>query len=209
MDKAVVILDALEAKPLDLADLVRATGLSRATTHRLALALQRHGFVRRDESGRFDLGPRLATRSLEQVARPALEDLRDATGESVQLYVARDGKRLCLVSLESPHSLRTIVPVGAVLPVERGSAGKVLSGEPDAARKGWAESVEEREKGVASVSAPVRRGDNDAIVAVVSVSGPVERTTRSPGRRYAQDVMAAARRIEEAFFPPGDSFWST
>lgn len=63
-------------------------------------------------------------------------------------------------------------------------------------RKGWAQSVEEREKGVASVSAPVWR--DGEVVAAVSVSGPVERTTRSPGRRYAEAVVATARRIEDA-----------
>ncbi len=45
--------------------------------------------------------------------------------------------------------------VGATLPMDRGSAAKVLSSVPAVLRRGWAESVEEREKGVASVSAPV------------------------------------------------------
>ena len=196
LDKAVAILDALEAGPLALGDLVVATGLSRATAHRLAQALERHGLVDRDEGGRFTLGPRLTHKTLEQVARPALEELRDVTGESAQLYLPRPDGRLCALSLESPHSLRTIVAVGAVLPADRGSAGKVLAGTADVRRRGWAESVEEREKGVASVSAPVWHGGE--VLAAVSVSGPVERTTRSPGRRYARAVMAAARRIESA-----------
>ena len=194
LDKAVAILDALEAGPLALGDLVLATGLSRATAHRLAQALECHGMVGRDGEGRFVLGPRLTRKTLEQVARPALEELRDATGESAQLYLPRYDGRLCVLSLESPHSLRTIVPVGAVLPADRGSAGKVLTGAGEVRRRGWAESVEEREKGVASVSAPVWR--DGEVVAAVSVSGPVERTTRSPGRRYARAVVAAARRIE-------------
>jgi DNA-binding IclR family transcriptional regulator len=197
LDKAMAILDALEGGPLGLGDLTGATGLARPTAHRLAQALEHHGLVARDEDGRFLLGARLARRSLDQVARPALEDLRDETGESVQLYVARNGARLCLVSLESPHSLRTIVAVGAVLPMDQGSAGKVLTGGPAVRRRGWAQSVEERERGVASVSAPVYR--DGEVVAAVSVSGPVERTTRSPGRRYAEAVVAAARRIEGAW----------
>ena len=196
LDKAVALLDALEAGPLGLAELVGATGLSRATAHRLAVGLEAHGFVGRDGSGRFRLGPRLAGRSLAELARPALEDLRDATGESVQLYVPRGDRRLCVVSLESPHSLRTIVPVGAALAMDRGSAARVFAGGADVARRGWAESVEEREKGVASVSAPVRH--DGRVVASVSVSGPVERTSRAPGRRYGARVAAAARAVEEA-----------
>ena len=86
--------------------------------------------------------------------------------------------------------------VGSALPLDRGSAGKVLSGLDGVSRRGWAQSVEEREKGVASVSAPIVR--DGRTIAAVSVSGPVDRTSRSPGRRYATAVTAAARRIEEA-----------
>jgi DNA-binding IclR family transcriptional regulator len=194
LDKAVAVLDALEVAPLALADLSAATGLPRATAHRLAQALQVHGFVDRDEAGRFVLGERVAGRSLAAAARPALERLRDETGESAQLFVPRGGVRVCVVSLESPHSLRTIVPVGAELPMDVGSAAKVFAGRTG--RRGWAESVEERERGVASVSAPVVR--DGQVVAAVSVSGPVERTTRTPGRRYATAVLAAAEAVGQA-----------
>ena len=190
LDKAVALLDVLEQEPLGLHDLTRVSGLPRATVHRLATALEAHGFVERDGTGRFAVGPRIATRSLAVAARPALERLRDATGESVQLYVPRGPVRVCVVSLESPHGLRTIVPVGAELPMDVGSAAKVLSGRAE--RRGWAESVEEREPGVASVSAPVRSPVDGRVVAAVSVSGPVGRTTRQPGRRYAAAVAAAA-----------------
>jgi DNA-binding IclR family transcriptional regulator len=125
-----------------------------------------------------------------------LERLRDATGESAQLFVPRGDVRVCVVSLESPHSLRTIVPVGAELPMDVGSAAKVFAGRTG--RRGWAESVEERERGVASVSAPVVRAADGDVVAAVSVSGPIERTTRTPGRRYAAAVVAAAAEVAQA-----------
>jgi DNA-binding IclR family transcriptional regulator len=136
--------------------------------------------------------------SLLLAAGPVLEELRDVTGESTQLYVRRGDDRVCVASLESPHSLRTIVAVGAVLPLARGSAGRVLAGE---AGGGWVESVEEREAGVASVSAPVmdrRMGGPGRVVAAVSVSGPIERTTRHPGQRYGLAVSEAAGRLEDA-----------
>ena len=197
LDKAVSVLDAVEAGPRTLAGLVDATGLSRATAHRLAVALEVHGLLRRDAAGRFALGPRLTGLDLPALARPALEALRDRTGESTQLYVRRGDRRLCVASLESPHGLRTIVPVGMSLPLDVGSAGKVLRGAAAAAANGWAESVEERERGVASVSAPVVDGRGD-LVAAVSVSGPIERTTRSPGERYAAAVVEAAVAIGQA-----------
>ncbi len=192
LDKAAAILRALEGGSMTLADMASSAGLPRATAHRLAVALECHDLVARDGQGRFLLGPRLSRRSLAERARPALARLRDTTGESTQLYVVRGDHRVCVASLESPHGLRTIVPVGAVLPLDRGSAGKVLRGRHD----GWAESVEERQRGVASVSAPVMV--DGEIIAAVSVSGPIERTTRQPGRLYAEAVVAAARAVEGA-----------
>jgi DNA-binding IclR family transcriptional regulator len=201
LDKAVSILDALEDGPLALAGLVGATGLSRATAHRLAAALEVHGLVGRDGAGRFRLGPRMAGATLADLARPALERLREATGESVQLYVRRRDQRLCVAALESPHGLRTIVPVGALLPLDRGSAGRVLGAIGAAAgadrHHDWVESVEERQRGVASVSAAVH-DPTGAVVAAMSVSGPIERTSRQPGRRYGDAVVAAAAEVEQA-----------
>ena len=210
LDKAVLVLRALEAGPLSLQGLMDATGLPRATAHRLATALERHAMVDREDGGRFGLGPELvrlgraathhSPRSLVDAAGPCLRLLRDATGESAQLYVRSGDNRVCVASLESPHSLRTIVSIGAALPMDRGSAAKVLSGDPDAHQRGWAQSVEERERGVASVSAPVVVGGD--VVAAVSVSGPIERTSRQPGRKYAADVVAAARAVEAALAGP-------
>ncbi len=201
LDKAVGVLAALERGPQPLAGLVAATGLSRATAHRLAVALEAHGLVRRDEDGRFTLGLRLiglGHAAAEAVpgwldARPALAWLQEQTGESVQLYVRDGDVRVCVESLEAPHELRTIVPVGARLPLDRGSAGRVLR---DVA-SGWVESVEERQAGVASVSAPVV-DPSGRVLAAVSVSGPVDRTSRAPGRRYGAAVTEAATRISRS-----------
>jgi len=205
LNKAVLLLDALQAAPLALAELVAATGLPRATVHRLAVALECHQLVARDREGRFELGPHLRDlaragpgdrRALVEAAGPALVMLRDVTGESVQLYVPAGDRRECVAALESPHSLRTIVRVGASLPMDRGSAGKALSGAAGPTTRGWVESVEEREPGVASVSAPVVV--DGVVIAAVSVSGPIERTTRQPGHKYGAAVVEAARAVAGA-----------
>src|SRR5206468_265201 len=153
LDKAAAILTALEAGPCNLNALVDATGIPRPTAHRLASALEAHGLVRRDDEGRFALGLRLVALghaaadalSLTDAARAAVERLRDDTEESAQLYVREGDRRVCTLSLESPHGLRTIVPLGASLPLDRGSAGRVLRGEWNT--RGWTESVGEREEG--------------------------------------------------------------
>jgi DNA-binding IclR family transcriptional regulator len=50
--------------------------------------------------------------------------------------------------------------------------------------------------GVASVSAP-GRAPSGKVVAAVSISGPVERFTRQPGRVHAAAVVSAAARLTE------------
>lgn len=204
LDKGVWILRALADGPLDLAGLQAATGLPRATAHRLAVTLEGHHLVRRDAAGRFCLGFELihlgqaaaASFPLAELAQPVLAHLRDATGESVQLFVREGDQRRCVVSLQSPHALRWIVPVGALLPLDVGSAGTVLR-----AGVALAQSVEERERGVASVSAAVRDG-RGSVLAAVSVSGPVERLTRSPRRRFGDAVARAAAAVSEMLARP-------
>lgn len=220
LDKAVAILQATAAEPLGLAELRAATGLPRATTHRLAVGLEAHGLLARDAAGRWRPGS-LLRQLAEQAADPLLlaaadilPRLRDRTGESVQIY-RRDGlTRVCVASSEPPSGLRNTVPLGARLPMTAGSAARVLGAWADMAtqraiaeagvinertlaevrRRGWAQSVAERESGVASVSAPVR-DHTGVVVAAISVSGPVDRIGRKPGVRWAGDLVAASEAL--------------
>lgn len=223
LDKAAMVLTALEQGPTTLAGLVQTTGLARPTAHRLAVALEHHRLVARDLQGRFVLGPRLAELAsaagedrLLATAGPILTRLRDITGESAQLFRRQGDIRVCVAAAERPSGLRDTIPVGTALTMSAGSAAQVLLAweEPDRVqrglsnsqfsavaltsvrRRGWAQSIGERESGVASVSAPVR-SPGGKVIAAVSVSGPIERLTRQPGRLHAPAVMAAAERLSE------------
>ena len=199
IDKAFVVLNALAERPHSLVTIVQATGMPRATAHRLLLALEQHGAVRRMADGQFCLGTALIGLGVGaqmqypfvEQARRVAHDLRDAIGESVQVYVAEAAGRRCIVSFESTHGLRWIVPEGSLLPLSRGSAGRLLAGHKLSVG-GWIESVEEREKGVASVSAPIFNNDGD-VIAALSVSGPLERLSRAPGKKYGAKLVKAAR----------------
>jgi len=219
LDKAVLILEAC-VEGASLAELVERTKLPRATAHRLAQALEIHRLLVRDPYGRWRPGPRLgelanaAPDVLLAAAEPVLAALRDQTGESAQLYLRRADERICVAAAERASGLRDTVPVGAVLPMVAGSAAQVLlAWEPPEAvmpilprakftartlaevrRRGWAQSVGEREPGVASVSAPVR-DRNGRVIAAVSVSGPIERLGRRPGERNAMAVVRAGQRL--------------
>jgi DNA-binding IclR family transcriptional regulator len=235
LDRAIAILDAVERGTHTFSGLVRATGFSRTTTHRLVKALEAHGLLEPDGKRGYRLGARLLRLSaaaarelpLRELAHPVLERLAATSGEGAQLYMRSGDARLCIDSVESTSELRTIVPVGAALPLTAGSAGKVFlahleeqdrvrlmegyrpstSEGPSEARllaeletirrRGWASSSGERESGVASVSAPVLARDG-RLVAVVSLSGPSSRLGHTRARHAAPAVLEAARDIEVA-----------
>lgn len=221
LDRSIAVLDAIEDGARTFTAIVEATGLTRSTAHRLLRALEDHGFVFQVGGRGYALGPRLlglaatAMRELplRDLARPALERLADTTGESAQLYVRDGERRVCVDAVESDRELRTIVAIGASLPLTKGSAGKVflawgqthglqiderlLRQLHTTKQRGWADSIGEREEGVASVSAPVF-GPGRSLLAAVSVSGPASRVGALRAKGYAPAVVEAAREIERA-----------
>ena len=216
------VLHAVAEQPCSLSELCVRTGLPRATAHRLAVGLEVHRLLARDSDGLWCPGPGLAELAasandpLLSAASMVLPRLREITGESVQLYRREGTQRVCVASMEPPTGLRDTVLVGARLPMTAGSGAKVLLAWadpqiqrailPEAAfgerilldvrRRGWAQSAAEREPGVASVAAPVRDAGG-AVVAAVSVSGPIDRMGRRPGARWAADLLAAAEALHK------------
>lgn len=224
LDKTVKILDTLESGPMTLGQLVNATGLARPTAHRLAIALERHRFVLRDSHGRFVLGSRFAELAaaagedrLLTAAGPILRTLLERSGESAQIFRRQGDMRVCIAAVERSSGLRDSIPVGALLSMEAGSAAQILLAWEDPERlhqglrhakfnaaklaavrkRGWAESINEREEGVCSISAPIRNGSGQ-VMAAISISGPINRMSTTPGRHYAPLVMAAGKYLTEA-----------
>ena len=165
-------------------------------------------------------GPEL---DLASVAGPVLDRLHRATGESVQLYVRSGDHRLCIAARDAGTGLRDSVPVGALLPLAAGSGGKdLLAWSPDSGghelhelhgphapaaaeltavrERGYADSVAEREPGVASVSAPVLR--DGVLLGALCVSGPVSRLGQAPGDTLGPQVAAAAADLSRQFTHP-------
>ena len=87
----------------NLTEVSRQTGLHVATTHRILRTLESEGFVTQNGStGKYHLGPAAVRMGylvqdhaqLARIARPYLERLAEATGETADLVVERDG--LCV-----------------------------------------------------------------------------------------------------------------
>ena len=186
LDRCVAILRASRRRPV-VHDIVDSTGLTRSTAHRLIQGLEDHGFLLRIGGLGYALGPRLlalaasASRDLplRELAHPSLERLARSTGESAQLYVRDGDRRVCIDASESESELRTIVEIGASLPLTKGwrARSSAWAGAHDRARlvetaddpirlerrlvttrrRGWAESGRRACAGVASVQRADRR----------------------------------------------------
>ncbi len=208
LDKSLAVVESVAGGAASLSQVMAATGLPKATAHRLVVALEAQGLLRRSGET-IGLGLRLRTlgRQADQAwpladrAAPVLAWLRDETGESAQLYVCSGPRRLCVASLESLHELRTTVEQGALLPLDAGSGGRLLRWAEEVGTEAVAQvrprrvfaSAGERAPGVASVSAPAVV---DGEVVALSVSGPIDRTGRRPGPKYGPAVTEAADRLE-------------
>ncbi|MGH2890358.1 MAG: IclR family transcriptional regulator, partial [Solirubrobacteraceae bacterium] len=97
-----LLVRVLESEqPVALAELASASGIPKSTASRLVSALERRGLVEQDgERGRLRPGPAIlrvaersmVERSVVELARPTLEALARATGETINLGVpARHG----------------------------------------------------------------------------------------------------------------------
>ncbi|WP_431269984.1 IclR family transcriptional regulator [Dankookia sp. P2] len=121
LGRATAILDALAAAGgtgLRFVDVVRLSGLSQTTTHRMIAALSTHGFIEQDGPGtRYLLGMRLAGWAfaagnrfgLAEVARPIMHALCDATEDTVYLTLRSGDMAICVSRIEGAYPVRALV----------------------------------------------------------------------------------------------------
>jgi IclR family pca regulon transcriptional regulator len=135
LERGLAVIRAFDGEhpQLTLSEVARRTGLTRAAARRFLLTLAELGYVRTD--GRlFSLRPRvlelgyayLSSMSLPEVARPHLEALGAAVGESCSVSVL-DGEEIVYVARVSSKRIMTIaISVGTRLPAFATSMGRVL-----------------------------------------------------------------------------------
>jgi len=135
LGKAVAILRAFRPNDsvLPLAELVRRTGLPKATVHRVAGDLVEHRLLDRSETGYrlsgglFELGMRAsAERTLLELSMPFLQDLYERTHETVHLGV-REGHEVVYVAKIGGHrQAASPSRAGGRMPTHCTAIGKVL-----------------------------------------------------------------------------------
>jgi len=226
LERGLDVLDIFSrgAVKLTLSEIAAQIGLSPSTASRLLNTLLSRGYLARDpDTKKYGIGSqalRLNASSfrsfdLRPLAMPLMRRLAEQYNESVTLYVALDGQRVCIERVETTHALRQVVDVGDRLPLARGAGGKVLlawmseeerktvisSGEAvsdfelaQIRKKGYAVSIGERDRGVGAVAAPVF-GSDGCIRCALSLSAPIVRLNREGFEKIAPDIVGAALQI--------------
>ena len=136
IDRVFSVLDCFshEHPQLTLQEIADMIGLAKSTTSRLTGALQRLGYLHRDDDLRFTLSlefARLAsvatgTLDVRQVLRPVMEELVEATGETVTLNTVDGNDRICVAVSRSASPLFTVNRPGERTPLGLGGASLVL-----------------------------------------------------------------------------------
>lgn len=220
VDRALSLLACFQPgdEALTLAQFAERTQLYKSTVLRLLASLEHAGLIRRQEGGRYALGPEIARLhglyaaafSLDRIVLPVLRDLVAATGESAAYHVRQTQgdhwARLCLYRIDSPHEVRDHVRPGDLLPADRGAGARILVAfGPEAERprsakerklyeeiraQGYCALVGDRSAELAGISAPVFHADG-RLAAALTLTMPAHRYDE----RHIEPVCAAARRL--------------
>lgn len=134
--KVLRILELLDRSPagLQLKDIARLTGLNKSTAHRFLKHLEGEGYLFRDDSGAYMVGPRLVRFGngvtyqalLSRISRPVLEHVWSTTGETVNLATLVGQEILYVDVMESLHTFRLVSQIGSRRPLSCTALGKAM-----------------------------------------------------------------------------------
>lgn len=214
--KGLKVLDMLLVKEdVGTTEVAQALGMDKGASSRILKTLVHSGFARQDADRRFRAGLKLRGRgapaqlpggtSIRERARPLLQRIHDATGETAHLAVRADDRVLYLDKVDTVEPLRVERPVGTLSPLHCTALGKALLAfsELPLPRKlpavtdrtpvdehalaralasvvesGYAMDDEEFAPGIRCVAAPLRDLTGQ-VIAAIGLSGPATRISRA------------------------------
>jgi DNA-binding IclR family transcriptional regulator len=240
--RALALLEALAASDsgLGVSELARRIDVNPSTASRLLATLEHDGFVEREDRGPYRLGLKLvalADRVLSRLdvralARPRLERLVAATGETATLSVPGEHAAITIDFVPSESTVASIARLGRPSIAHATATGKVMlafgggAGGPGAElvaytertitdhgelarqvraarEQGFAEALGERELDLNALAAPVL-GRAGELVAILGLQGPASRLTAARRRAVRPALLDAAGSLSRAIGGPGD-----
>ncbi|MEA4813086.1 MAG: IclR family transcriptional regulator [Anaerolineaceae bacterium] len=167
----------------------------------------------------------LSKLDLLELSKSYLQELQTCTNETISLYVLEQFERICVARIESKHPIRMVAEIGERMPLHLGAAGKIFllqmtdeqrndyykakSLDPTAISKlvhayesikkaGYSTSFGERVAEAASIAAPIYDFQN-RIIAVINISGPVQRMDDNTITKFAKQILNSANELSCEF----------
>lgn len=231
--RVLTILEKIaEHQPVGVSELARLADADVSAVQRALVTLAQDGWISSgpDKPTRWEVTARIhavahaahGSHNLRQRARPVLEALRDATGETASLNVPELGRFMISEVVESRHFLRVVLTVGATVP-NIGSATarailpymsperrmEFLPGPPSAGElaefaatvaRGYAISSNVVVEGFTNIAAPVFEADGRPAGAML-VTGPNDRLRPQDHAAVGALVCAAAGKLSRGGAP--------
>lgn len=217
-----------DAQPIGVSAIARRLACDKSAVQRDLMTLADAGWIRPapGTAAQWELTPHMLTLAktpasaaeLRLRARPVLQELRQATGETAYLTVPHAGRFLVLEAAESLNILRMVSPVGMVVPVEGSATARaylssldavaqaaLLGRQPDAAMqteiqevraRGYAVSAGEVVAGSVTVAAPVT--DAGVSVGALVITGPSERLPPERRGEIGAILLSAAAKLGQS-----------
>lgn len=221
VERAFTLLNAFNdgTTALTLKELSNRSELTKSTILRLAVSMEKFGYMIKDSEGLYHLGPMLwrlgslfrQNLNLEVIIKPVLEELSKKTGESASFYIPRGKFGVCLYRINSKHLARDQVEAGDIIPMGLGSSGQILKAFINGRGKLATQirkdrtyvSIGERDPYVAGVAAIVT-GPGDVVVGSLSISGITTRFDDQAVEQYRKLILEAAKTVEQSLGRPND-----
>ena len=141
LDRAMEVFEFLsERQGMALSTISDEMGQSPSTVYRVLVTLEGRGLVEFDAEEQlwhigaraFTIGARFLRRtSLVDRARPVMRRLMEATGETANLGVEKEGKVLFLSQVETHANIRAFFPPGTLSAMHASGIGKALLAQMD------------------------------------------------------------------------------
>jgi len=189
---------------LELAELAQRTGLVKSTIMRLAVSLERFGFLSRTLDGRYALGGEIvrlasvygASHDLGREIVPVLEYLAEETEETATFWVREGDERRCLFRVNSPQRLRLEIQAGDKRLMDKSSSAQVLrlfsKANPVLSEPLPFYTAGVTTPHVASISVPIFGADQQ-LLGALSLSGPQSRLNPDRAREITPALFKVSR----------------
>jgi len=233
VERAIGVLESLADGELGTNEIARRTGLTASTASRQLATLAAGGLIDHvAESGRYRLGLRLVELGnaalgrldLRELARPQLQALVEATGETATLSVPGERDAITVDFVQSPQSVRSVAQLGRPSVGHATAAGKIvlafssathasplrpytartivdadaLAREVESVRhRGWAQAAGEREDDLNAIAAPVWAAAGE-LAAVLGLQGPAVRFDLQRMEAAVPALLDRARTLSRA-----------